>query len=641
LGVEGTVRLGALAKLPKDVVPQKLSADGDVPFTVRLSQGSPLAVGVTADASGASIAFGELVNKAAGRRAKLAAKMTMTPDGKIDIPSVRADLAGGGAEFAGALSPDLATLTVRRLDLRASDLPKLAELSPRLTARGASGSASINLSGTVPIKEVKAGTLTGIDLTGAATLDKLQVVPAAMPDLQVTANGKATLTMDAVDAGGLTVAALNTKSGKGGTLNLRTLKVTPVKDGVPLFKAIDALRLTFDVRADEIDAGALLAAMPKDKKEPKDKKPLDLSFLKNHVADGTISVVRLTHPKFGAQDVSAKLKLDDNKLTTPTPATASVYQGNVEAEMTADLSKEVPGDRGADADRVKHVIAHQGTVRLNQVDMNTAASAAANLTGVLRGKVGGTFNWSGVGFSKDQILSEWSGNGDLLVQNGAVVDLQGHPLAAKIFGPVATHLGAKAFPNNRYEYGRLKTDFRFENGKIGLRDTRLSGANDLDFVIKRALVSLDKTIDAELGVQAPMDLSMELIREKVTTNETALKVIRSRLQKNQPTLISFRVSGSPGAPRVVPELTIVPWATRILKDTVTDPGNLLQDVLQRGARDVIERELEKDKKDRDEDTANGDGKENNNADGEKQEEEQDEDDRRRDAVRDLLKGLLD
>ncbi|MFO7898721.1 MAG: AsmA family protein [Planctomycetota bacterium] len=618
LAIEGAARLAALSNLPKSLIPPKLAANGDVPFTVRVRQGSPLAIDVTADASGASITFGDLVSKAAGRRAQLTAACSLPQDGRIDISSVRAHVEGGDVEFVGALSSDFATVGVGRLILNVTDPVKLAQLSPRLTAQGTSGKASVNLSGTIPIKQVAAGKLEGIELTGAVTLKELRAVPAAIPDLQVTADGKATLAMDAVDAGGLTLNARNTKSGKGATLKLKTLRVTPVQKGVPLFRAIGALRLAFDVTADEIDAGALVAAMPKDKAGQKAKKPLDLSFLKSHVADGTIRVGRLRHPKIDVRNISTTLKLADNKLSTPTPATAAVYKGGVKAEMTADLNRPD--------------IAHQGTVRLNQIDVNTAASSAANLKGVLRGKVGGTFKWSGTGFSKAKITSTWTGSGDLLVRDGAVVDLNGHPLAAKVFGPVATHLGAKAFPNNRYECGRLHLDLRLENGKVGLRDTRLTGVNDLDFVISRALVSLDKTIDARIGVQAPMELSMKLIREKVTTNKTALKVIEGKLRKNRPTLMSFEVSGSPAAPKVVHELTIVPWATGIVKDTLTDPGSLLKDLFRRGAEDLIEREQEE-SKEGGKDAADDEKKH-------KQKQEDDKDRPRRDAVRDLLEGLL-
>ncbi len=613
IALTGAVKLDQIGQLPRDLLPEDLAVSGEVPFTINVRRTSALAMTFTADATPAALGFGNLFAKAAGRSANLETELSLHHDGRA---AARLGLAlpGGRAEFTGDLSPDRKALAVDRLAVRITDLTELAALSPALEVAAAGGTAALSLSGTVPIAEVAEGKLGGVTITGTAELERLQAALADMPDLLVRLNGTARLQADVLDApAGFSVALLNVQTERGGTLNLDALRLSPAGDDVPLFGSLDALQLAFEVSAEEIDAGALAAAIPERPEKPEEEpEPLDLAFLKNHAAEGAVRIDRIIYDRHRIEDVEASLSLSENQLTTPAPARAGMYGGSVEAELTADLDE--PG------------IAHRGSVQLADIDMNSASSAAVDIKNVLEGKINGQFSWSGTGFSLIEIASTWSGDGDIAIEDGVVLDLGGHPLFARLFGPVATHLGARAFPDDRYEYGGLELPLRLREGRVGTEDVLITGANDVNFKVERAAVSLTGELDARLGVEAPVDLALGLIRSRVTTNEAALRMIETRMRRDRPSIINFRVGGTAAAPRVTPELAVIDWATAIVRETLTDPRSLLDGLLRPRAPDNAE-----------EDPAEPEADE---PEPEPEEDEKDEEPER-DPLRDLIEGLFD
>ena len=431
-----------------------------------------------------------------------------------------------------------------------------------------------------------------------------------LPGLVGRLNGKARLEPGSFDAGGLTVTLLNAETRQGGALTFDKLRILPVGENVPLFDSLDALRLVLEVSAGEIDAGALAAAIPERPDEPDEEpEPLDLAFLKNHAAEGTVRIDRIIYDKHRIEDIDVSLALSENQLTTPAPARAKIYGGSVEAELAADLDE--PG------------IAHRGSVQLVGIDMNTAVSAAANLGDALAGKINGQFTWSGTGFSMIDVASTWSGDGNIAIEEGVVLDLGGHPLLARLFGPVATHLGARAFPDDRYEYGALELPLRLREGRFGTENVLITGANDLNFKVERAAVSLAGDLDARLAVEAPVTLALGLIRSQVTTNEAALRVIETRMRRDRPSIINFRVGGTAAAPRVTPELAVIDWATAIVRETLADPRSLLDGLLRPRAPDNAE-----------EDPAEPEADQPEPGQDERDEEPE------RDPLRDLIEGLF-
>jgi hypothetical protein len=605
LALEGVLHLDRLDKLPKGLLPKELSASGDVPFRLDLTRASPATVALSADASKAAVRFTDLFAKPAGRPVTLTLRAALAESGGLDVPELAVQLEANRLNLTGALSKDFETFTCRTLTAHAEP-SHLVSLVPVLKDISVAGAVDMSASGRVFLAKVAAGDLAGITFDGTLKLDAIQARYAPMPKLTVTAGGELKLSPRTADAGGLTVAVKAAPGGRNTTLTFRTLRVAAVEQDAPLLAHADALSVSFDASAPEVRLTELLAALPEPDREkatgpnaPADP-GLDLAFLKGHRASGKVRVGKIVYEKYVAENVTVHVKLRDGKLTTPEPARADIHGGKVEAELAANLT----------ASDVKH----QGTVRFQRVDINQAATAALSAKDILLGQVGGKLTWTGTGLSPDDLVTRLSGDAALQVRDGVVLNFERLPLVAKVFGPVAQHLGAKAFPDNRYRYEDLDVQAHIDRGRLNVKDLAIQGLNDVDFMVPEGWVKLDGEVAGKMGVFPAEKLVMEYVGEKITKVPAAQRLIRQALQKKPPPLLSFGVAGYIRKPTVSLDATSFPkWALSAAADAIRSPRGLL-DI----GKDLLKKELE---------------------DEEKDEPEKDEKSEPKDILKDFLRGL--
>jgi len=584
--LEGTVLLDGLARLPKELVPAALSASGRIPFTLSARRTSPGELALSVDATDAAVRYGELFAKPAGSAATLNLNATLTEAGGVDVPAAGLLMDGVAVRFVGSVDKDLETVTCREFTAKVDRPGTLAAMAPALAGSKLTGGVDVSASGSASISEIASGKLDGVDFKGKAEFRQVEGRHAKMPGLAFKVNGAARLGRDAIDANGLTVATTNIADGKGATVTFERLRVAAAEEGAPLLARPDALHLVFLAKSPEVNAGDLLAALPKKEAAPgtgggpaapgtAEPKAMDLGFLRNHEADGRIVVDKLTYDKHVVTNLSAEFRMRGNKITTPQPAHAETLGGAVDADVKIDL--DAPA------------IAHEGAVKITKMDINKAAAAQFSLDDVFRGEMNGDMTWQGNGFSMQDISKSWTGDADLAVNDGVVLNFERSPLIGLLAGPVLKHLGASAFPGNQFKYDRLQVKARLEQGRVRTDDMLLNGSNDLDVAISNGSFGLDGTIQGDVAVQVPVAMAMDYIGKHLTKQETALNVIQKAMTEKRPSFCTFGVGGSFGDPDVSFKLTILDWAGSLVGDILRNPGGLIKDILKEG----VEKEIEK------------------------------------------------
>ena len=583
---EGAVLLDALARLPEGLVPAGLSASGRIPFTLTARRASPGEVALSVDATDAAVRYGDMFAKPAGSKAKLSLNATLTEAGGVDVPAAGLLMDGVAVRFAGSVDKEFETVTCREFTAKVDRTETLAAMAPVLAGSKLTGGVDVSASGSASIGEIASGKLDGVDFKGRADFREVEGRYEQMPGLAFKVNGSVQLGRDAVDASGLAVTATNIADRKGATVTFEKLRVTAAEKGTPLFARPDALHLEFLATSPDVNAGDLLAALPKKDTVPgtgggpaapgtAEPKAVDLGFLRNHEADGRIVVDKLTYEKHVVTNLSGEFQMRGNKVTTPKPAHAETLGGTVDADLKIDL--DAPA------------IAHQGTIKITKMDINKATAAQLSLDDVFRGEMNGDMTWQGSGFSMQDISKSWTGAADLAVNDGVVLNFERSPLLGLIAGPILKHLGASAFPGNQFQYDRLGVKARLEQGRVRTDDMLLEGANDLDVAISNGSFGLDGTIQGDAAVEVPVAMAMDYIGKHLTKQETALNVIEKAMTEKRPSFCSFGVGGSFGDPDVSFKLTILDWAGSLVGDMLRDPGGLIKDILKEG----VEKELEK------------------------------------------------
>ena len=612
VAMEGTVLLDRLGELPGDVVPAELKAGGTVPFSLKIGKASPMRIELAADATDAAIAYGDLIAKPKGSAAKLALVAVLRDGVAVDIPTLEAALGGAQMKLVGSVSEDLKTFTCKSLTAAVDDPAKLIAMVPKLKDVKLTGRSDLSLSGKIPIEQVAAGDLSGIEFTGTADLLEMHAGYAPMPKLAVTARGSVKLGAQAIDAGGLTVIATTLPDERTTTLTFKELRVTSAKKDAALLADPEALAVRFFAESPEIRASDLLNALPQDEKadtekeapvpsekpEPGKEDDGGFAFLKKHEVTGRLAVAKVIYDKHVVSNVATEFQLRGNRLTMQKPLTAAVHQGTVEADVTADLNDPL--------------IAHSGKVRVRKIDIDSAVSTMLPYKAVFEGKTGAELTWKGRGYSLDDIRRQWTGGGDVLIEDGVVGNFEQSPRwVASVAGFLTQHLGGGAFPGDKYTYGELKLKLNLADGKVTSEDFVVGGKSGLNFKVSDAWGDLAGNARASATVVAPTELAMNYLSKKfkLAKRPSVEAMVREKLTKLNPSFCSINIARQDAKYQIAPSLTITSWAGDALKSVLTDPGSLLKGILQ----DRL------DKKREEEDAPGAEGDELNN--GDKGEEE--------------------
>ncbi|MFH1732522.1 MAG: hypothetical protein ABIF82_12855 [Planctomycetota bacterium] len=594
--IEGTVLLDALAKLPPGVLPAELKAGGSVPFTFTLGKASPTKVELAANATGALLSYGDLFAKPHGGKAAFALVATLADGGGIEISNLEAEVDGARLKLAGALSGDFKTFTCKSMTANVDEPEKLAAMAPMLKDIKVTGKVDLTASGTVPVEQAAAGDLSGVVFNGVANVRGVRARYAPMPKLEVRAGGSIKLGSSGIDAGGfiLTAAALPDK--RDATLTFKELRVTSAKKNAPLLADLDALALTFSAHSPEINAGELLKALPQaeetggDKPAPPPEQPgkketkLDFAFLKKHRMAGAVTVGKLIYDRHVVSNIAAEFELRDNKFTMRKPFMAMAHQGAIEADVTADLNDPL--------------IAHAGKIKVAKVDINSAVSSALPYDAVFEGKAGGEFAWKGQGYALGDIKRTWTGDGQVLIEDGVIANFEKSPRwVAVIGGFIIKHLGANAFPGDKYRYGELRLNLHLAKGKVKSEVFVLHGTDGLDFEVSDAWGDLDGNAGASATVLVPVERAMSYIsREFKPAKQPRVEaIIREKLTKSRPSFCAISVARQDGEYQIAPNITILKWVTSQVGDLLRDPRSIIEGLLKEKLDE--KREKDRDKKD--------------------------------------------
>ncbi len=614
--IEGVVRLGALAKLPAGVLPEGLKADGDVPFSVTLGKASPTKAEFSADATGAALSYGDLFAKPAGGKAVVSVIALLPEDAALDIQNLEAEVDGAQLNLAGTLSEDLGTFTCKSFRATLDEPEKLIAMAPALKDIALAGKADLTGSATVDVEKAKTGDLSGVVLDGTANVRDLRARYKPIPKIEVRAGGAVKLGSKAIDASGLTVTARQLEAGHDATLTFKQLRVTSAKPNAPLLSDLDALALTFAAHSAEIDAGALLAALPEKEDaagdagepappsdEPAAEEPLDFAFLKKHRVDGTVAVDKLVYEKHVVSNIAADFELRDNKLVTRKPVRAQVHKGTVEMNATADLNDPK--------------IAHSGSVSIKKIDIDSAVGAMLPYEAVFQGKLGGGVTWKGQGLAMADIKRAWTGDGEMLIEDGVIANFEKSPeWVAAISGFLTEQLGGKVFPGDKYRYGEVRIKGHLAEGKLKAEPFTLKSKVGLNFEVSDLLGDLDGNADALTTVLIPTDRAMEFIADKISAAKRprVAALIKEKLLKDDPPFGSLHHVWQDGKYRFMPKLLIIDWVTKAAGNLLSDPRGLLDGLLK---DKLEEKKRDREKRGKDE-----------------------EDDPKKEAIKGILDGLF-
>ena len=596
--IEGIVLLDALAKLPPGVLPPELKAGGRVPFTFTLGKASPTKVELAADATGAQLSYGDLFAKPRGGKATFALVATLADGGSIEIPNLNAEVDGARLKLAGALSGDFKTFTCKSLTADVDEPEKLVAMAPMLKDIKVMGKLGLTASGTAPIEKLAAGDLSGVVFNGVATVRGVRARYAPMPKLEVRAGGSIKLNSSAIDAGGFTMTVTALAEKRDATFTFKELRVTSAKKNAPLLADLDALALTFSAHSTEINAGELLEALPQAEETGEDEPApppgretkLDFAFLKKHRMTGAVTVDKLIYEKHVVTKIAAEFELRDNKFTMRKPFRAMAHQGTIEADVRADLNDPL--------------IAHAGKVKVAKVDINSAVSSMLPYDAVFEGKTGGEFAWKGQGYALGDIKRTWTGDGQVLIEDGVIANFEKSPRwVATIGGFIIKHLGGNAFPGDKYRYGELRLDLHLANGKVKSENFVLHGSDGLNFEVSDAWGDLDGNASASAAVVVPTERAMAYISRKFkpAKQPKIAAIIKEKLTKSRPSFCAIGVARQDGEYQITPKITILKWATDQVGDLLRDPRSIIEGLL----KDKLDEKREKDKKDPKKDAIRG------------------------------------
>ncbi len=592
---EGVVFLDSLATLPEGLLPPQLKATGAVPFTLNVEQASPTKIAFSADATAASLEYGEFFAKPRAKKATVELGAALAENGGVDVSRLDVLLDGAELRLNGQVSDDFGTFVCQKLTAVIERPAMLTAMVPALREFELSGKLHLSASGRVPIDEVTAGSLGGAEFSGVVRLDQLA---ATSGRLGFTANGEIRMNRNSIDAAGLTVGASTRAPKSDTTLTFKELRITAAKKNAPILAHTDALHLAFSVSSPHVNAGHLLAALP-EKANPGVRETTtapsartQFEFLKNHTVTGHLEVEKLTYEKHIVKNISTDLRMAGNKITTSKPFRAEVHQGTVRASLAADLNQ--PG------------IAHNGEIVIQKIDLNNVATAQLSLKDVFMGRVGGDVTWKGKGFAWDDITTNWTADMKFALNDGVILNFERSPLVAGLAGPILRHLGAAALPDNKYRYDQLDLDLHLRRGRVHADDLLLEGRNNLDLEIQKASVGLDGTIQMDVAVMAPTELLMNYVKREVVKQEAALAVVEKALEKKRPAFCTFGVSGRFDKPRIAADLTTFPkWVLSLVTDILRDPRSLIEGILKDRLKQHRDRDEKKEKKDEPADALKG------------------------------------
>ena len=224
----------------------------------------------------------------------------------------------------------------------------------------------------------------------------------------------------------------------------------------------------FDLRADQLDLDALLAAAGSGAgQEPPagEQLLLPLAPLRGLDADGRVRIGTLVTPVMDLDDVDMRVRSSGDILRLA-PATASLFGGTVEAQLAYDVSGDAPAMELSGQTRRLDV----GSL-LRSLDITGKVEGTGNLDLALAGR----------GADVDELVGSLDGRIAFRLRNGALkgYDLQSallelESLAARLEGGGTT---ARVKPEAETRFAEMAGSFRVEDGVF---------RND-DFVLKAPL----------------------------------------------------------------------------------------------------------------------------------------------------------
>ena len=563
----GEVMLDAVAKLPRELLPPNVVMSGVVPFSLRLSQGRTVAVNVAATA--AMIKVGDKFEKPASGPASFSAVASFPADGSIVVSSFDALLEGAELHAAGNIAADK-TVASFRLNGQLTELEKIAAFMPMVN--NPSGGVEFALEGDAPLT----GDIATARMTGHVNFSKLSGTYAAAPDLSATLDGRITVNMAKVDAGGLVITIVNVPLKETTVVTLDEFSLTPIS-GENVTASFDALNLNVAVSSPSINLNSIMSALPQSPAaEPQASAtgpliPPELADkLRGHRASGRFAFGKIIYQRHQAANVSGAFELRENKFTMTKPLHADIYDGAVDVDVQADINDPA--------------LAHSGKFAAQGVDINQVAAAAMNQPDVFQGQVNLNATWAGKGFDKQQIETSWSGDGASAIADGVVMNFNKMPLLAGIAGPVLEFFGAAALPDNQFKYKPIKLDLQLRDGRVSTKDFMLEGQNGLDVSIPQGSVGLDGTLNLTLSILPPKELVLKYVSERFS-NPTAVAIIEQAIAEKRPVFTTFNITGPAKRPSIRADLAAFPkWVTSVVAESLRRPDVILDSILKEQQR---------------------------------------------------------
>jgi FHA domain len=425
-------------------IPEDLKGSGLVKIKGALSTTKKGVFGlkVSLNATPAALSFSGLIDKPAGTRAEINIAGQWKPattTNSLQMTDLRLALADFSLKGSG--SADLSIKRAAGIDgflveiaVPAFKPDELRKIFPALKDFRFGGSLELKkLRASGSLKQLLAGKeglftgrLAGLALNGEAHLKNLAMTYAGMPNMKAHLNGSLVLSPDQVLLQNLLIGIVSIKSHHDTRIVVRKGRLTPVKKDTRILSNLMALSGTLDISSPEINIDQLLSAielpLSTENTVPAGKQPGPeassksnipaYAFLKGHRFTGSIKVDRVTYDRYSLTELTADLNLKDNLLHL-SKLKARTYQGQLLADVGADLNKLN--------------IAHNSTLELKQLSVNSAAANVLGYKDIFDGKLSGKLKLTGTGLMPGK-TQHWKGSGQLAIKGGTAKNLEKFPL---------------------------------------------------------------------------------------------------------------------------------------------------------------------------------------------------------------------
>ena len=217
----------------------------------------------------------------------------------------------------------------------------------------------------------------------------------------------------------------------------------------------------FDLAIDRLDLDALLAS----EEAPTEEQPstseqilLPVAPLQGLNVDGKARIEELITTGMTLADVDVTVKSDENVLRVA-PLTAKAFDGQIESQLTYDVSKDVPAVRI--------------NTKVTKMDVG-AFLQALEITDMLEGSGDLRANVSGQGIDADAVIASLNGDIGLRLLNGAIrgYDLQAAllQLEQQVLAYKGEAESTRATPEAQTKFAELSGTFDVQNGVLRNND---------------------------------------------------------------------------------------------------------------------------------------------------------------------------